>query len=99
MHPSDDRKANTAISSISDLPVSDADFSRARRDIAKRGAELNSIEDQFEAQDVPSILKEHFKRNSEESEFKGERMLSRNHRNVPQDDLIDDDLKELVESS
>ncbi len=97
-HPASDKKAETAINSIPDLPVSDEDYSRARREISKRGAELDDLENRFEAQEVPSILREHFKRNAEEDEFKGETMLSRNHRNVPEDDTLDDELSEIADS-
>ena len=97
-HPDSTKRASTAITSIPDLPVSDAQYARARREISKRAAELDDvIEDTFKAQDVPEILKQHFKRNAE-TEFKGEKMLSRNHRNVPEDEMLDDELKEIVEN-
>ncbi len=59
---------------------------------------MDDVENQFETHEVPGILKEHFKRNAEETKFKGERMLSRNHRNVPEDDQLDDELSEIIES-
>ena len=98
-HPEVAKKAATAVKSIPDLPISDAQFARSRREIEKRSAELDDvIEDQFDTHSVPEILKQHFKRNAEETEFKGERILSRNHRNVPEDEMLDEELKEIVES-
>ena len=82
-----------------DLPISDAQYARSRREIEKRSAELddNTEEVEFKPDHVPEILKQHFKRNAE-SEFKGERVLSRNHRNVPEDEMLDEELQEIVES-
>lgn len=98
-HPEASKKASTAITTMPDLPISDAQYSRSRREIEKRSAELdNAIEEtEFKADHVPELLKQHFKRNAE-SEFKGERVLSRNHRNVPEDDMLDEELQEIIES-
>lgn len=81
-----------------DLPISDSQYARSRREIEKRSAEVEDVvEDNFKPDSVPEILKQHFKRNAE-SEFKGERVLSRNHRNVPEDEMLDEELEQIVQS-
>lgn len=80
------------------LPITDAQYARSRRDIEKRSAELDDVaEEGFKPESVPEILKQHFKRNAE-SDFKGEHVLSRNHRNVPEEEMLDEELQEIVGS-
>ena len=93
-----------------DLPLSDAKYKEAKKEISKRSAEMdNNTEDQFDAVSVPDILKEHFKRNSEEDDtdagteakvmVDGEVELSRRHRAVTDDEMevVDEQFEKLME--
>ena len=87
--------------SIPDLPVSDSQYAKSKREIERRAAELDNTEDVFNndknSNKIPDILKEHFKRNAE-AEFHGEKMLSRAHRDVLEEEDLDNEFSQIVES-
>lgn len=112
-HPEASKQANLARSLLPSLPLSDEKYSDATKEISRRAVEFDDIEDTFDVEknkQIPDILKEHFRRNSEESvnfdddvrekrEINGEEQLSRNHRNV-QDagmEFTDDDYESLFQ--
>ena len=91
-HPEASKQANLATSLLPKLPLNDAKFEFSKREISRRSAEFDDVEDSFgEQNEVPDILKEHFKRNSEpdmedtrprRQVINGEEKLSRMHRDV-----------------
>jgi len=93
-HPEASKQANLASSLLPKLPLGDAKFLDSKKEISRRSAEFDNIEDAFtESNAIPDILREHFKRNAEpDIEFEdsrpkrqlvhGEQKLSRMHRDV-----------------
>ncbi|XP_057316900.1 uncharacterized protein LOC130657922 isoform X8 [Hydractinia symbiolongicarpus] len=101
-HPEASKQANLATSLLPKLPLSDEKLAESKKEISRRAAEFDDIEDAFsqnvqtEQTDLPDILKEHFRRNSEpDIEFvkqkpevvNGEQKLSRMHREVQQSEM------------
>lgn len=71
-HPEASKQADLARSLLPSLPLSDEKYKDATREISRRAAEFDSIEDTFPEQQqqnsqIPDILKEHFRRNAEDS--------------------------------
>lgn len=72
-HPEASKQASLATSLLPRLPLSDENYNVAKREVSRRAAEFDSLEDAFKsnknvvANGIPDILKEHFRRNSESS--------------------------------
>lgn len=72
-HPEASKQASLATSLLPRLPLSDENYKVAKREVSRRAAEFDSLEDVFQSKDnaassvIPDILKEHFRRNSESS--------------------------------
>ncbi|XP_065660774.1 uncharacterized protein LOC100198865 isoform X4 [Hydra vulgaris] len=90
-HPEASRQANLAASLLPKLPLSQRSLIETKKEIIRRAAEFDNVEDTFNDNKIPDILKEHFKRNAEpdfedsrprRKIFKGEEQLSRMHRDV-----------------
>ena len=79
VHPEASKQASLASTLLPQLPLSDEKYKIAKREITRRAAEFDSLEDTFSNQKkstngIPEILKEHFRRNSEASlDDQGER--------------------------
>jgi len=79
VHPEASKQASLASTLLPQLPLSDEKYKIAKREITRRAAEFDSLEDTFANQKkstsgIPEILKEHFRRNSEASlDDQGER--------------------------
>lgn len=73
VHPEASKQANLASALLPQLPLSDEKYKIAKREITRRAAEFDSLEDTFSHKEktttsgIPEILKEHFRRNSEAS--------------------------------
>ena len=60
------KQAKLATSLLPKIPLNDEKLAEQKREISRRAAEFDNIEDAWSAtQPVPDILKEHFKRNAE----------------------------------
>ena len=101
-HPEASKQANLATSLLPHLPLSDDKYKIAKREISKRASELDNSEDSFSSNkvgEIPEILKEHFRRNSEDDVIaedekrvkrhilNGEEALPRSHRNVQESEM------------
>jgi len=65
-HPESVKQARLATSLLPKIPLSDEKLAESKREIQRRSAEFDNIEDGFDEQNqLPTILKEHFKRNAE----------------------------------
>ena len=79
VHPEASKQASLASTLLPQLPLSDEKYKTAKREISRRAAEFDSLEDALPLQKkstdgIPEILKEHFRRNSEAlPDDKGER--------------------------
>lgn len=79
VHPEASKQASLASTLLPQLPLSDEKYKIAKREITRRAAEFDRLEDAFSNQKkstngIPEILKEHFRRNSETSlDDQGER--------------------------
>jgi len=101
-HPEVAQRAKLASDLLPDLPLNDDKYQQVKREIVKRSTEEDSLEDVFAASDVttttgvPDILREHFKRNSEDdvvTDAPTETSLLTRH----QREVADDEFAELVE--
>ena len=81
-HQAVSQQAKEAITAILDLPVFQDKVTSVKNRIKKRAAEIEKEYKKAKrgSEELPSILKEHFKRNA--PEFKGEKRLSRSHRDL-----------------
>lgn len=102
-HPEASNQVNLASSLLPQLPLTDEKYRIAKREITRRAAEFENLEDSTPKfhQDavIPDILKEHFRRNAEDSmddqeydsrsqrTVNGEVTLPRMHRNVQESQM------------
>lgn len=65
-HPDSVKQAKLATSLLPKIPLNDQKLVEQKREISRRAAEFDNLEDAWsDNQQVPDILKEHFKRNAE----------------------------------
>lgn len=81
-HQAVSQQAKEAITAILDIPVFQDKVTSVKNRIKKRAAEIEKEYKKAKrgSEELPSILKEHFKRNA--PDFKGEKRLSRSHRDL-----------------
>lgn len=81
-HQAVSQQAKEAITAILDIPVFQDKVASVKNRIKKRAAEIQKEYKKAKrgSEELPSILKEHFKRNA--PDFKGEKRLSRSHRDL-----------------
>ena len=82
-HQAVSQQAKEAITAILDIPVFQDKVASIKNRIKKRAAEIEKEYKKAKRgseEQLPSILKEHFKRNA--PDFKGEKRLSRSHRDL-----------------
>ena len=66
-HPEATKAAEFAEKLLPELPLTSTKYKETKKEISRRAAEIDDVEDAFTDAAVPDILKEHFKRNAEAS--------------------------------
>lgn len=81
-HQAVSQQAKEALTAILDIPVFQDKVSSIKSQIRKRAVEIEKEYKKAKrgSEELPSILKEHFKRNA--PDLKGETRLSRSHRDL-----------------